>query len=198
MEETKVYEVRETIADPSTLGLASFALALFVLSFYNAGIIGANSMFIIVPLALLTAWIHFMVASFGFRKNELFTAVVFGTYGMFWAIYGLLQIGLAAKLFTFDAPSFMIYCIAFTIFTFYVFIATLVTNKAVIYTIFLLLVVFVLLDFGLAGNPTFVVWAGYVGIVCALMAFYTSAAGLLGGLYGRSILPVGPVKTKSS
>lgn len=196
METTKVYEVRETIADPSTLGLASFALALFVLSFYNAGIIGENSMFIIVPLALLTAWIHFMVASFGFRKNELFTAVVFGTYGMFWAIYGLLQIGLAVKLFTYDAPSFMIYCIAFTIFTFYVFIATLViTNKAVIYTIFLLLIVFVLLDLGLAGNPAFVVWAGYVGIVCALMAFYTSAAGLLVELYERSILPVGPVKS---
>lgn len=194
MEENKVYEVKEAIADPTTLGITSFGLALFVLSFYNAGIIGPNSMFIIVPLALLTGFIHFVTAYFGFKKNELFTVLAFGVYGMFWTIYGYLQIGLAVKWFTFDAQAFLIYCIAFTIFTFYLFIATLVTNRAVIITIFLLFVVFVLLDLGLAGYPSMGVLAGYVGIIDGLMALYISAAGILGVMYGRSVLPVGPVK----
>ena len=194
MEEEMVYEFKEAIADPSTVGLASFGIALFTLSFLNAGIIGPNSMSVIVPLALITALIHFFTTWYGFRKNELFTAVVFGIYGMFWLVYGLINLGVAVKWFEMDANALLVFLIAYTIFTFYVWIATFPTNKAVILTLTLLLLVFLLLDFGLALNPTLIQWAGYVGMLDALCALYISAAGLLGAVYGKSVLPVGPVK----
>ena len=188
MEENKVYEVREAIADPSTVGLASFGIALFTLSFLNAGILGASSVSVIIPLALITGLIHFFACWYGFRKNELFTAIVFGIYGMFWIVFGLIVLGEGLKWYPPDAHALQIFLIAYTIFTFYIWIATWVTNWAVIITVTVLLIVFLLLDFGMAT------WAGYAGMLDGLLALYVSAAGLLGTMYGRSVLPVGPVK----
>lgn len=192
-EENKVSVVNQAVADPSTLGLASFGVALFTLSFVNAGLVGPNAMSVIIPLALITGLIHFFACINGFKKNELFTALVFGIYGMFWTVFGLINLGCVLKWYELDAKTLMIFCIAYTIVTAYVLVSSLVTNKAVIATLAILLAVFVLLDLGLAGNAKLVVWAGYLGMVDGLLALYLSAAGLLGAMYGRSVLPVGPV-----
>lgn len=193
--EIKEVEIKEAIADPTALGITSFGLSLFVLSFYNAGIVGANAMSVIVPMALVTALIHWFATWYGFRKNELFTAVVFGIYGMFWACYALINIGVAAKLFELDATTLLLFLIVYTIFTFYVFIATLVTNRIVIITLFFLLIVFLLLDFGVAGNnATLLKWGGYVGMFDGLLALYISAMILLNTMYGKTILPAGILK----
>jgi len=193
-EETTFSIVNQAVADPSTVGLASFGIALFTLSFYNAGIVGPNAISILIPLALLTGLIHFFACMSGFKKNELFTALVFGIYGMFWAVWALINLGCALKWYELDAKTLMIFCIAYTIFTAIILVATLVTNRAVIATLAVLLAVFLLLDFGLAGNPGLIVWAGYLGMIDGLLALYLTAAGLFGVMYGRPILPVGPVK----
>ncbi len=185
--------VNQAIADPSTVGLASFGIALFTLSFANAGIIGANAVSVLIPLAIITGLIHFFACVQGFKKNELFTALVFGIYGMFWMIHGLMNLGVALKLYTLDADALLYLLVAYTIFTAYVLVASLVTNKAVILTLVVLLVVFLLLDFGLAGNPALIKLGGYVGMVDGLLALYVSASGLLGTMYGKVILPVGPI-----
>ncbi len=192
-QENTLNVVNQAVADPSTVGLASFGIALFTLSFLNAGLIGPNAVSIIIPMCLLTALIHFFACLNGFKKNELFTGLVFGIYGMFWAIYGLMDLGVAMKLYLVDANTLLVFLIAYTIFTVYVLAAAFVTNKAVILTLVALLAVFVLLDLGLAGYPSLLVVAGYVGIVDGLLALYVSAAGLLGALWGRSVLPVGPI-----
>lgn len=192
-EDNNVNVVNQAIADPSTVGLASFGIALFTLSFANAGILGPNAVCILIPLALITGMIHFIACMNGFKKNELFTGLVFGIYGMFWLIHGLLNLGIALKITVMDANTLLVFLVAYTIFTLYVLIASLVTNKAVILTLSLLLAVFVLLDLGLAGYPSLIAMAGYVGIPCSLMALYISASGLIGSLYGRSVLPVGPI-----
>ena len=194
MEQAKVCEVREAIADPSTVGLASFGIALFTLSFLNADLIGPQSMGVIVPTAIMTGVIHLFATWYGFRKNELFTALVFGIYGMFWLTYGLINLGVAANLFELDANALLAFLVAYTIFTAYVLVAALVTNVAVILTLAALLAVFLLLDFGLAGHPSLFPWAGYVGMVDALLALYVSAAGLLATLWGHPVLPVGPIQ----
>jgi uncharacterized protein len=194
-ESSTVNVVNQAIADPSTVGLASFGIALFTLSFYNAGILGPNAISVLIPTALFTAMIHILAAIFGFKKNELFTALVFGIYGMFWAIWAILNLGCALKWFELDANTLLVFLIAYTIFTAIIFIATLVTNTAVIITLALLLAVFVCLDLGLSGiAPKGIVWAGYIGILDGLMALYICAAGILNTLYGRTVLGVGPVK----
>ena len=193
-EETTFNIVNQAVADPSTVGLASFGIALFTLSFLNAGIVGPNAISILIPLSLLTGLIHFFACLSGFKKNELFTALVFGIYGMFWAVWGLINLGVSLKLYELDAKTLMMFCIAYTIFTAIIFIATLVTNMVVILTLAVLLAVFLLLDFGLAGSPGLIVWAGYLGMIDGLLALYLTAAGLFGVMYGRPVLPVGPVK----
>ncbi len=185
--------VNDAIADPSTVGLASFGIALFTLSFLNAGLVGPNAISVLIPLSLITALIHWFACLNGFKKNELFTALVFGIYGMFWATWGLINFGCAMKWFTLDANTLMIFLIAYTIFTAIIFFATFVTNRAVILTLAVLLAVFVLLDLGLAGNAKLIVYAGYLGMIDGLLALYLTAAGILGALYGRSVLPVGPI-----
>jgi succinate-acetate transporter protein len=192
-EKISILELRHHEADPSTVGLASFGIALFTLSFQNAGLIGPNAVSILIPLAMITGLIHFFAALTGFRKNELFTALVFGIYGMFWVVYSLINLGVALKWYVLDTNALLVFLIAYTIFTLYVLVASFVTNVAVILTLIVLLLVFVLLDIGLSGHPGLIVAAGYVGIIDGLMALYISAAGLLGTLYGRSVLPVGPV-----
>jgi uncharacterized protein len=186
-EKISIMEIRHHEADPSTVGLASFATGLFVLSFINAGILGKDAMSIMAPLALMVGIIHFFATLTGFRKNELFTALAFGLYGMFWFTFGLIQYGLALKWFVLDPNTLLVFLIAYTIFSGYLFIATFVTNVMVIITIGLLFLVFLLLDFGQG------VWAGYVGILDSLCAFYLSAAGIINTMYGKTVLPVGPV-----
>ena len=70
MSEEKVYVVKEnSIADPSTVGLASFGIALFCLSFVNAGLVGAGSIGLIIATALICGGlVHIMVALWGFLK----------------------------------------------------------------------------------------------------------------------------------
>lgn len=91
------------------------------------------------------------------------------------------------KWFEVDAKTMLVFFIAWNIFTFYIWVASLVTNKAVITVVSLLLLTFIFLDLGMAQL------AGYAGILSALAGFYTSAAGVINTLYGREILPVGPV-----
>jgi uncharacterized protein len=198
-EETTCNIVNQAVADPSTVGLASFGIALFTLSFHNAGLLGPNDMSVLIPLAFVTALIHFFACANGFKKNELFTALVFGIYGMFWMIYSLINLLVTLKVVELDAKALMIFLIAFTIFTTIILIATLVTNYAVILTLVVLLAVFLCLDFGLSavlgGQPTqLIVYAGYLGMIDGLLALYLVAAGILGAMYGRAVLPVGPVK----
>lgn len=192
-EESTFNIVNQAIADPSTVGLASFGISLFVLSFALAGILGPNSVSITIPLALITGLIHFFASLSGFKKNELFTALVFGIYGMFWMVHGLINLGAAIGWYTLDAQALLMLMVAYTIFTAIIFFATFVTNKAVILTIAVLLAVFLCLDFGLAGSPKLVVLAGYLGMIDGLLALYLCAAGLLGTMYGRPVLPVGPM-----
>jgi hypothetical protein len=197
-DETTFNVVNQAVADPSTVGLASFGIALFTLSFHNAGLLGPNDMSVIIPMALVTGLIHFFACMTGFKKNELFTAVVFGLYGMFWATYALINFIVSLKWIELDAKALMIFLIAYTIFTGIIFISTFPTNKVVILTLAILLAVFLCLDFGLAaviaGKETnLIVMSGYLGMIDGLLALYLTAAGLFAANFGRPILPVGPV-----
>jgi succinate-acetate transporter protein len=68
------------------------------------------------------------------------------------------------------------------------------TNKALIVTFTLLLLTFILLTIGAAGNHAAHTWGGYLGIVTAFAAWYTSAAGIFNTVFGRAVLPVGTCK----
>ncbi|MDD3305575.1 MAG: acetate uptake transporter [Acetobacterium sp.] len=182
----------DKIADPTTMGIASFAVGLFVLAFMVAGMIPADAVGIIIPLAIAVSVVHFFAGAFGYVKGELYTALAFNIYGMFWLFFGLLNFGIVMGWFAPDAASMGILYLAWTIFTLIVFIATLRTATAVILCIGTLLAVFGLLTLSMfLASPALGIFAGYIGIFTSLCAFYICAAGIINTMYDRTLLPMG-------
>ncbi len=92
--------------------------------------------------------------------------------------------------------------LGFGIFTLYATILISQTNLALFITFLLLFVTLIILAIGNfnAGSallPTGTIkFGGYVGLVTALAAWYTSAAGMSAGIGGKLRFPVGPALNK--
>lgn len=196
MTDNKVYEIKESaIADPGPLGLACFALTTFCLSLVNAGLVVKEAVAVVIALALVYGGsVQVLAGMWEYKKNNVFGATAFSSYGAFWVSFGIFELFGAQKIFTIPPQGVLMFLIAWTIFTFYMWIGSFATNKALITTFTLLIIAFVLLDMGAAGNAAAHTWGGYVGILTAFAAWYTSAAGILNTVYGRVVLPVGPCK----
>jgi len=183
------------IADPAPLGLAAFALTTFLLSAANAGW---------MTKASGDAWLGYAFAYGGFgqllagmwefRNKNVFGATAFSTYGGFW-----IGLGLWAELVapTIKDPAVANHdlawiLLAFAIFNTYMLLMSTQTTAAVFLVFLTLEITEIILFIGGFTNSTGLTKAGgYVGIVTALVAWYTSAAGVSNGLPGRIKLPVG-------
>src|SRR5213083_1734547 len=72
-------------ADPGPLGLAAFALTTFVLSMFNADLVGRSSESVVLGLALAYGGIaQFAAGMWEFRTGNTFGAVAFTSFGAFW------------------------------------------------------------------------------------------------------------------
>jgi succinate-acetate transporter protein len=199
------------IADPAPLGLAGFALTTFLLSAANARWMSHST---------TNAWLGYAFAYGGtcqllagmweFRNRNVFGATAFGSYGGFWIGLGLwVQLVAnpavaAAK--TSAAAAATVSAInkdvgwilvAFAIFNFYMLIMSTQVNMAV-FGVFLTLEATEIIDAVgkfLQGDALYtgiLQVGGYVGMITALVAWYTSMAGVSNGLAGSKIrLPVG-------
>jgi len=191
-----VYEIKESsIADPGPLGLACFALTTFCLSMVNAGFVDKSATIVVIALALVYGGATQILAGmWEFKKNNVFGATAFASYGAFWISLGVFDLLATLKLVTVPSQGVWLFLLAWTIFTFYMWIGSFATNKALLTTFTLLLIAFILLTIGAAGNVAAHTWGGYIGILTALVAWYTSAAGVINTVNGRVVLPVGPAK----
>ena len=191
-----VYEIKESsIADPGPLGLACFALTTFCLSMVNAGLVDKAATIVVIALALVYGGATQILAGmWEFKKNNIFGATAFSSYGAFWISFGVFDLLATLKLVTVPAQGVWLFLLAWTIFTFYMWIGSFATNKALIVTFTLLLLAFILLTIGATGSESAHTLGGYVGILTAIVAWYTSAAGICNTVFGRVVLPLGPVK----
>jgi hypothetical protein len=74
-------------------------------------------------------------------------------------------------------------------------VAALRVNAAVLAVFVLLTATFVLLAIGAVGAHTTVThWGGYVGLATAAAAWYASFAAVANSTFGRTVLPVMPLK----
>jgi succinate-acetate transporter protein len=129
-----------------------------------------------------------------FRNRNVFGATAFSSYGGFW--FGL---GLWVELVAPKAPSAAAanhdlgwILLAFAIFNTYMLINSMAVNAAVFGVFLTLEATEVLLFAGFfGGNANVVKAGGYVGVLTALVAWYTSSAGVMNGLRGRVVFPVG-------
>lgn len=186
-----------TPADPAPLGLAGFAMTTFVLSMFNADIVGRSGEPVVLGLALAYGGIAQLLAGmWEFRNGNTFGAVAFSSYGAFWISYWLLvTFGVANLSPAHAGVDIGLYLWAWGIFTAYMFVASLRTTAAVALVLLLLTATYILLGAGNSGgNDSVVKWGGYVGIATAAAAWYASFAAVVNSTFDRTILPVVPLR----
>jgi succinate-acetate transporter protein len=103
-----------------------------------------------------------------------------------------------------DDTAFGTYLVMWGIFTAVMFVGTFRLNRALQFVFGTLTILFFLLAWehfyaiewpGMGGaSADFKHFTGYEGIVCGLSAIYTGLAQVLNELYGKTVLPLGPVK----
>jgi len=183
------------IADPAPLGLAAFALTTFLLSAANANWMGA---------ATGSAWLGYALAYGGgaqllagmweFRNRNVFGATAFSTYGGFWIGLFLWVQFVAPHATSASAADHDLgwILLAFAIFNTYMLIMSTQLNLAVFGVFLTLELTEIVLFIGnFEGNSSIVHVGGYLGVITAAVAWYTSAAGVSNGMGGRIKLPVG-------
>ncbi len=188
-------EIKGALADPGPLGLTGFALTTFCLSAINAGLVSKDALGVVIGLAIIYGGIAQLLAGmWEIKKNNVFGATAFSSYGAFWIAWAIFELGNIYKWFHVPEQGVLLFLVAWTIFTFYMWLGSFALNKALVVVFSGLLATFILLDLGAAGNHAAHTLGGYVGLFTAFAAWYASAAGILNTVYGRVVLPVGPVK----
>jgi len=185
-----------SIADPAPLGLAAFALTTFVLSMFNAGLVARGGEPIAFALAFTYGGLAQLLAGmWEFRNGNTFGALAFSSYGAFW-----LSLFAYVQFFARDVPAvdaghaLGLYLIGWGIFTAYLFVASLRTTAAVALVLLALTLTYAALGIGNAGaHNTIVKIGGWLGLVTAGLAWYTSFAVVTNSTFKRVVLPVFPL-----
>jgi uncharacterized protein len=178
------------IADPAPLGLAAFALTTFLLSAVNAGWAKNTSGADWLGYALAYGGlIQLLAGMWEFRNRNVFGATAFSTYGGFWIGLGLWAVLAHAPAGTKDVGWILL---AFAIFNTYMMIFASQLTMAVFLVFLTLELTEIFLFIGILGGSSGMVTAGgVIGIITAFVAWYTSAAGVINGMKGKIVLPVG-------
>jgi uncharacterized protein len=187
-------------ADPAPLGLAGFALTTFLLSGHNASFI--PDLIWVGPAIFYGGLAQFCAGMWEFRNRNVFGATAFSTYGGFWMGLGLfiiLGVDTSKWLANYSGGdltnALAWFLFAFAIFNTYMLIGSMRVNAAVFGVFLTLEITEILLVIGFfnishGGTEWWLHAGGWAGIVTAGVAWYTSAAGVMNGTAGRSVLPV--------
>ena len=192
--------VAPSIADPVPVGIAGFAMTTFILSCVNAGFFGGTAA---TPMVLGLAMfygglVQLLAGLWAFRRGETFVAVAFCSYGGgFWLSYFFLVYFIAPHLAASVAGNAVgLYLLGWLIFTFYMTIAALKTNAAVLAVFVTLTATYLLLVLANLGiNPADLLpIGGYVGITCGVTAWYVAFAHVTNATFGRELIPTWPLR----
>jgi len=182
------------VANPAPLGLAGFGLTTVVLSAINAGLLPAEAVPAVVPLAFSFGGLAQIVAGLlEYKNGNTFGTVAFTSYGAFWWWYAfLLWTAGAGWIKPPDPRGVGVTLLMWGVFTLYMWVATFRANF-VLWTIFLLLwITFFLLaggDLGMGAG-----WhklGGWVGLATGLDALFLSFAEVVNETFGRPVIGVG-------
>jgi len=191
--EARVRFVPSPLADPGPLGLAAFALTTFVLSMFNADLVGKGGEPVVLGLAVAYGGLAQLLAGmWEFRTGNTFGAVAFTSYGAFWLSFFVLVQWLVKDIPAADAGNAIgLYLIGWGIFTTYMFVASLRTTAAIATVFLLLAATFIVLGIGNANDSTDLIKVGgWLGIATAVAAWYASFAAVINATFGRTVLPV--------
>ena len=189
-------QIKDTTGNPAPLGLLGFGMTTVLLNLHNAGFYELNSM--VLAMGICYGGLAQIIAGImEWRKNNTFAATAFVSYGLFWlSLVALIVMTKLAWGAASNDKAMAAYLFMWGLFTLVMFVGTLRLNRALQFVFGWLAVLFFLLAFGdySAAGPGFKQFTGYEGIVCGFSAIYTGLAQVLNELYGKVILPLGPVK----
>lgn len=183
-----------TLGDPFALGLASFGISALVLATVLSGIVDPLALPGVLALAFALGFFTEIVAGIlHFMRGETFPGVVFTSYAGFWLSYGLFVQFFLPDVIAAEGDAAAItgmFLLAWAVFTTYMTLAAVRTTMTVLTIFVLLTAVFYLAALGAflesAGLSEL---AGYVLVVDAAAALYLSAALVVNGTWGRTVLP---------
>lgn len=196
MEQSNI-TIKDSSANPAPLGLFGFGMTTVLLNLHNAGIYEMNAM--ILAMGIFFGGMAQVIAGImESKKNNTFGMTAFTSYGFFWlTLVGLIVMPKLGWIPATSNDGMIAYLIMWGIFTFILFIGTFRISRALQFVFATLTILFFLLAAGDAtGNAGLKIFTGYEGIVCGLSAIYTGAAGVLNEVYGKTVLPTGPVVKK--
>jgi uncharacterized protein len=187
------------IANPAALGLAAFALTTFLLSVHNAMGVTREPLLVFWGFAVFYGGLaQFCAGMWEFKAGNTFGATAFSTYGAFWmGVAATVLLVLLGKLAVADVTYTLAWILtAFAIFNTYMLLISARTQNTAVFLVFLTLeITEILLAWGnfngSAAGAGLVSVGGWMGIVTALVAWYTSAAIVANAGRPRPMLPVG-------
>ena len=182
-------------ANPAPLGLIAFGLTTVILSLINAGVLPKGGEQVVIPLALaFGGLVQILAGCMEFRTGNTFGTVAFLSYGAFWWWFALLVLlgGHGVLDLSAAGSTIAVTLLGWGVFTLYMWIPTFRLSKALWWVFLTLWVTFFLLGFGdLLGIPRLGAAGGWLGLVCGLIAMYTSFALVTNATFGKTVLPVG-------
>lgn len=190
--------MQDKFSNPAPLGLTAFGMTTVLLNFHNAGFYGLDSM--ILAMGVFYGGIAQVIAGIlEFRKGNTFGTTAFCSYGLFWLTLVFLLVFPALGWGTKPSNGSMAaYLFMWGLFTGLMLLGTLRLNRGLQVIFFTLTILFWLLALGdITGNIIITRIAGYEGIFCGLSAIYVAIAEVLNEVYGRVILPIGPVVVRA-
>lgn len=188
-QEKAAAKAEQSLGNPAVVGLAGFGMTTLLLQFHNVGWCGVGP---VLAMGLIFGGLAQMIAGLQEMKTgNNFGYSAFTAYGAFWI--GLSIIFLLNQFDVYKASPTDIgwYLVGWTIYTFIMWIGSMRVNSALASTFTLLLIGFILLDFGHFGNPELNRIAGFELMACALNAWYVMAHVIFASVFGRDVLPVG-------
>jgi len=184
------------IANPSSLGLFSFASTTLILSLYNLGARGITHPNIVVGMAVFCGGLAQLIAGmWEFPSGNVFGATAFTSYGAFWMSYATILIPGSGILSAFTDPTEIASAIGIYLMTWFtvtalLFIVALRKSMAMSVLFAFLAITFLLLGIAnFSGNAIFVKSGGGLGVLTALVAYYIGLSDMLAAEGVR--LPVG-------
>jgi len=190
-------DVKIVVADPSAIGLLGLAIVTLVASSVKFGII--SEVGLVIPWVLfLGATAQMMACIIDFKHNNVFGATAFGAYGLFWYGVGMtwmIQLGVFGEKMAMasDVKALGVAFFGYFIFSLYMTIAAVETNKVLLSILVLIDILLLCLTFSVFGIMTHLVHivGAWTELTIALLSFYGSAANVLNRHFGYEFLKVG-------
>ncbi len=204
IDENPTRVVLQPIAAPSILGLYGFAGSTFIVAANLAHWYGTpeTPLFLFPFAAFFGGLAQFLAGMWSYRARDAIATAMHGMWGAFWMGWGLLHFLFVTGLLKVTDPNFLpafgYWFIALAVITLMGAIAASAENvalAAVLHTLWIgsgLLAIGFLVTHNI--NSVWVILAGWVLLLSALLAWYTASALMFEGIFGRVVLPVGMTK----